>query len=122
MNMINKSVPARICRKCGDEKSSIEFSNTSPGVCKRCYNARKKLWRAQYPEIVRACEKERLHNPKRMQQKRKATADYRKRNPELDKANQTNSHLLRSYGITLEDYKRMYDEQEGKWREVEYVP
>ena len=76
-----------VCPKCGISKDKKEFGKdvtTSRGISSHCKLC-KKTWRAR----------------------------FRKENPEKHKALDFKSDLSRHYGITVDQYNQMFDDQKG---------
>lgn len=88
---------SKVCVKCAVEKPMSEYhfkgKGTTRNDCKDCV--------AEYGRGYRAANKERIRQKKR---------EYTQAKPEIKRA----SYLRKEYGITLEDYDRMYTEQGGK--------
>jgi broad specificity phosphatase PhoE len=55
----------------------------------------------------------RLNNPEYAERQRQNTREWATRSPEKKKAYDRDYHLRRTYGITLEDYNRLLEEQGG---------
>lgn len=85
-----------VCNKCGIGKTSQDFYQRSSGSlyrqCKTCHDLATTSWAKQNPDKMREIQK-----------------SYKKRNPE----HYANHHLIKKYGITLEDKKTMFSNQGG---------
>ena len=90
----------KFCSGCDETKSIASFGKQKSrpdGVeyrCKKCM------------QIYR---KKRYSNPKIKSKLLKSTATWREKNPDSD----ANNHLIRKYGISLEQYNKMYQLQKG---------
>lgn len=90
----------KICSRCKIDKSIEEFyikdsiSGKRKSWCKEC--------QAKYIQEYKAREGEVLRDKWRKASRKYTTEDKRR------------NKTLRQYGLTEEDYNRMYDEQEGK--------
>lgn len=88
----------KVCTKCKQEKSILEFckrTNSKDGldyICKKCNVAAHKKWY-------------KLNKSKA----KKSRTDWRLRN--LDKIR--NNNLIKKFGITLKQYNKMFQEQQG---------
>lgn len=111
----------KTCRRCLSEKSYSEFhknKQTKDGYsvyCKPCKSAVDKKWRTASPERVLEGNKRakawREANPERYKEQIKK---WKKENPDkkwlLDKRSQLWTH----YRLTIEQYQKMFDSQDGK--------
>ena len=103
------------CRKCGVEKSLDEFYK-SAGMrdghrhdCKACNLAAKRQRYLADPAIVKARVKRwQQENPELLNSYRRA----RRLEPEV-KQRERAGHLMRMYGMTIEQYDKMLEEQGG---------
>ena len=90
----------KFCSGCQETKSTDEFgkqSNRKDGLAYRCKSCMNKYHAQRY------------ENP-RIRKTIKANQEkYRAANPDVD----VNKHLVRKYGITLEEYNRRFREQKG---------
>lgn len=100
----------KICTRCSEQKSLEEFGRAKgykDGIrseCKKCYKARVSEWRKKNPEKWQS----------QWNRNNKARKE-RGYNWHLNNRERARSkHLKRAYGLTLEDYERMYQEQSGK--------
>ena len=101
----------KTCSKCKLIKDSSDFY-PKMGRCKECHNKVTKTWAKKNPEKNRASSlKQYYKNPeKNITKVRKWQAE----NKERDSLTKFKAHLKRTYGISYEEYCRMFDEQEGK--------
>ena len=63
-----------------------------------------------YKDKDKIKEYHREYRRKNPEKSRAATAKYKKNNPDVE----VNGHLLRKYGITLEEYNGLLEKQKGK--------
>lgn len=92
----------------------MAFSKTSPGVCKECYNARKKKWRLDNPEKQKRSEDGwRQRNPDKHM---KRVSSWIERNKDRHRRVNADAHFRREYGISIEDYEASYAAQNGRCR------
>lgn len=77
------------CTKCGVEKNLSDFHKRKDGFQFRCKQCQKEIYESEYSEKLKA---------------------ERKTNPERFK----NKHLKYYYGITIEEYKKLHKQQNGK--------
>lgn len=110
----------RVCRKCGVEKSLEDFAKHSAcehgrlWTCKECKNAYHRAYMAKNAEQrdkKRASRREWRWD--RTDENEKAR-QWRLNNPEKQKLIDRRSLLKRQYGLSLEDYDRMVEAQNGK--------
>ena len=96
-------ITSKICAKCEEERPTAEFHPNKivkdgfDSYCKTCRNTMNRKWRQENPEKTRA-------------------SDERYRKSARGKASQRRySRLttLRKYGLTPDDYNRMFTEQNG---------
>ena|SRR3990167_6756640 len=104
----------RCCSKCGEEKAIIAFSKTSPGVCRVCYNQRKKTWRLANPLKQKNSEQKWMSSLTNKEIHKLAMSRWYQQNKKKLKQSARKAHLAREYGLSEEDYERMYVEQGGK--------
>jgi hypothetical protein len=101
--MAASSITHKVCTKCGKDKALREFYNNVHGPCakhwwcKKCMNT-DHAKRAALP--VNRVTKRRKDNAKRS-----STPKY--------KEYMRRHHLMKLYGLTLEDYDAMYESQQG---------
>jgi hypothetical protein len=96
------SITEKLCRKCKTVKNITEFrkrksSNNRFGVeydCIECENKRRALYRETHREKIKEYDKLYTHRP--------------------DKNKTKDNHYRLKYGITLDDYKVLYKNQNGK--------
>jgi hypothetical protein len=108
----------KTCCTCKESKNTSEFyirKGAKDGFrsqCKICNNISSREWALANPEKAAAARKKNYaKNPKAAMAAQKR---WQKRNPEQWAAIQRNNKLRRTYGITLEDYDRMFEEQQGR--------
>lgn len=93
----------KTCTKCKKTKSVSEFYRRGKGWqsrCKACSNEDIKAWRAANPDKDRENQKRWRESPSGQR--------YRANRPKRE-----GDHLMRRYGITVEDRARMVEEQQG---------
>jgi hypothetical protein len=99
----------KVCKKCKVEKPVEEFGVVKSNedgrryACKDCYNGIRTLYRATHAEQI-AENKKRLYYARHEENKQRLRARYPKVRA---------WKLMRVYGLTVEDYDRMYEEQGG---------
>jgi uncharacterized Zn finger protein (UPF0148 family) len=117
----------RICRTCKAEKANANFYKDSryPGGdihCSDCRKAKVKAWREANPERAKDCQRRsREKNPDASRERaRKWHANNRERHlvymAERRRAQPMavkNSALKSQFGITIEDYQRIFEKQGG---------
>jgi hypothetical protein len=91
----------RTCRKCGKEKCSFEFSRSkNPAVwCKLCCALSAAKWRSENPERV-------------LQQEEARSKSTHRRRYYFERFGRT-YRMLKTYGISVAEYDRRFDEQGG---------
>lgn len=101
------------CSKCNLLKSEEEFGKhrrNRDGLnteCKQCNKERATLWQKNNKEkINKKCREWNMANPEKRKEISKRDNDKRKRKKK-------NSYLLKTYGITIEQYDQLFDEQDG---------
>jgi hypothetical protein len=113
----------KTCTKCRQEKSIDEFRKGRAykdgirSMCKLCEAAQLQRWRSKNPDKVKAQEKR--HNDRR---KAQAKGYYDPSKKGLMTMQRRNAHLLRKYGISLDDYLKMREAQDGKCAICEELP
>jgi hypothetical protein len=101
----------KLCCRCSQNKPIESFRVVKAnkdgrcGKCKLCEREYQNAWRQQNPEKRKAQDA-------RANQRAKE-AGIGAYAPEAKERNR-NNHLKRSYGITLEEYQRMHEEQGGR--------
>lgn len=109
----SSSEPLKRCTKCGQHKPPSEFYANAAGRdglrsdCKTCVAARRKKWYAENREreIERVTGWQRANKDRYNAKQRR----YRAANKERIR----DQYVRRTFGITLADYERMLDEQDG---------
>ena len=104
------------CKVCGEHKRLDDFYTSSLGrdgvrpECKLCNLAARKAKYAANPEpYIARVKKWQQENSERLNAYRR---EYRRR-PERKRSDR-DAHLRRKYGIGIDDYDRMFVEQEGR--------
>lgn len=104
------------CKHCGVTKSAVEFYANPSGrdglrpECKACTAAKRAAWYAENAEGEKARVKEwQQANAERVN----AATRERRRSPAAKRAAR-DGHLRRKFGITVEQYEAMLDEQGGR--------
>lgn len=106
------NVAEKLCSDCQAIKPHSEFYKNKTrkdghqNCCKACLKERMQNWYVENAESVRTKTAE--YRRENLEIYSKAQAEYRERNPHVAR-----EQTLRSYGLTLEDYERMFDEQLG---------
>lgn len=105
----------KLCRLCKIEKLLDDFHRANGtrdghrGECKECFRAQAK---ARYPQVrdqaIERAKKWREDNIERFRENQR-----RMRSTPEGKRRQREGHLKRKFGMTIEDYKRMLEEQGG---------
>lgn len=93
---------SKICTICKKTKSEEDFywnktKNRFQSECKECTKKRSKKYREEHPDKI----KQMRQNYKEIRKTKRYDADWR-------------FHLKKRYKLTEEQYKKMYDEQNGK--------
>jgi hypothetical protein len=115
--VVDELPATKVCAQCEVEKPSSEFSVVKHSrtkklclysYCKLCASAKAKAWRDKNPDKVRVQNRNTNHTPA----KKASRARYQK----SDKGKRTskNQSLRKKYGMTLQDYDRLVEEQAGK--------
>lgn len=90
---VNKKFGDKICKKCGIKKPISDFRKHPPN----------KLGRSWVDGSCKDCVRK---------YKRETRAKWRANNLEKSRKQLKNWSLIRTYGITLDDYNKMFDEQQ----------
>ena len=95
---------SKFCSKCKTLKSFSSFhkdKSAKDGYFYWCKLCKSKLSKIRYsnPEVKKQC----AENSKRWAEK----------NPEKYEAQQRKSHLMRHYGLSVEDYNELFEQQQG---------
>jgi Recombination endonuclease VII len=99
---MSEETRTKVCNRCKAEKSWDDFSRRSenrrpPAYCKICTNEYKKQWITDnYQHVL------------------DWNADWRKKHAEKLRLFHRRNHLKRKYGMTLEQYEALFQQQEGK--------
>ena len=117
----------KVCSKCSEEKPLIEFSKYSYNSCKSCERDRHKVWRGSLTVEQRAARntrqrenrKTRLQSDPAFKEHFYASRnEWRNKNMERvqkcarqRRPRQRDKELRRLYGITLEAYKQLQEQQ-----------
>jgi hypothetical protein len=109
------------CRRCLTEKSYSDFhknKQTKDGYavyCKPCKSFIDKKWTYADPERVNKRNKKakdwRAANPLRSKE---LTQEWKEKNPDRKWMLDKKSHLWTYYRLTIEDYRKMFDDSDGK--------
>lgn len=100
----------KTCSRCGCEKPLEDFytagrrkdgSLIPMTICKPCSAIKSREYREAHLDANRA-------------QKRQKMREYREQDPEGVRRRQYSRRLKSKYGITIEDYDRMFNEQDGQ--------
>jgi hypothetical protein len=100
----------KICTKCGNKKSIIEFPKMKHGkygVSAECKDCRKIYHQKRYKKYAYKYKTDKNFHKKALQ----ASKKYREKNSNIIKAK--NARLKKNFGITLEQYNQMLKEQNG---------
>ena len=96
------------CSTCGETKPIEDFRKWNTR-CRVCRNADARRYRSEHLEERRAYQRE------FMAKHPEYGRNWAKRNPASYRNKTRKLHLKVTYGITPEDYQRMYDKQSGLW-------
>ncbi len=105
------------CSTCKDPKELEDFPpdkrarDGRQARCKSCCAKAAKKWRDDNPKKSKASNRKHYRNNR---EKRLADGKrYAQENPKKYRANLKRLHLMRNYGLTVEDYNEMVEAQEG---------
>lgn len=115
----------KTCRSCRAAKSASEFWWKVPGVrrdtrCKDCDKAVRKAWYEAHREQTLS-RGQAYYWANRDDLIRRQRGRYYANRPRISEA-EKRLHLLKKYGLTPEDYARMYKEQGGLCKVCREVP
>jgi hypothetical protein len=111
----------KLCKRCFLEKNYNDFhknKQTKDGYavyCKPCKSATDKKWINSNPERVKKRNKKskdwRAANPLRSKE---LVAEWKEKNPDRKWILDKKSHLWTHYRLTIEDYQKIFNDQDGK--------
>ena len=78
----------RVCTKCGSDHTGTQYQ------CPKCYAEWSREWRRNNRERAR-----------------EIVRNYQRRNPDKIKRNDRSHHLRSTYGITVEQYEKLFESQ-----------
>lgn len=117
--MIATQATIKMCPKCGETKPLEAFARNPNGKygrhahCSACQKTFYKEW-AQRPEVkARRAELSRARYAADPERHRQAVRAFRRRNPESIRKTARKNHLRFYYGLTVDDYERMLEGQDG---------
>lgn len=102
----------KFCNGCRRRRAIGKFGSNGSGKirsrCKECHNNEQKSRRSKEPERWLKYSKE--YYAKNSTKLRKKSSEYARNNPRSVR----NSVLLHHYGITVDEYDKMYSDQDGE--------
>ena len=108
----------RTCKYCKTIKDDTCFYTTNKARCKSCYLIYAKEWKsANYDRqrsSARKAEQKWLTDPKNKTTHKLAMKRWHNDNKDIRNKRSREAHLIRNYGLSEEDYQRMYADQKGK--------
>jgi len=108
----------RYCNGCDAAKPLRDFGKNKYGpnglqwLCRNCINTASRAKHAANPEIGRAADKR--WQAKHPEQVRANVARWQQANPTKVKHNSRNGHLKHKFGITVEIYEQLLEDQNGE--------
>lgn len=110
----SEAMTEKPCSKCGKVKPLIEFhrhrstGDNHSAQCKQCTRERNAKWKLENPDKVK--EMGRVYFRR---EKKRIMAQRVKRHDESPRS-RNESHIRRTYGLTLEEYDAMHERQDNR--------